>query len=400
MSASGETLHGFAFGEHLEGVPQRSLGYRLLAPAEPEPWAAEVEALARRLQAAPYPDHWPPTDLFCSVLLADGRRLIALARYGLADHTPTHRRSGLELIGVVVPSNLSVPTALAIDRWLRKRRSETDDLRALGGRHSLTEIVATVPALPAGGDPVPVLPIRLWEHGALLFAATTPSDPDQRLGLLEQGSGGAWQCLPLECAYFPLLTYAQRGPLVAWTPHLAGVALKLDSKPSDGTARPASRRRLIQAILGVAIVLLLGANLWATFTLSRRLPLDVPVETSAEPSLKPLPQPANARNGERDLFAQALHGLLQKQGGPLEWSPNQLRDTYQQLVKRDERLRVSSPEGQTLVATVSLLSRRNVGQIEAWIRDALKNKGYDAELVELACRRIHERLSAELREAP
>src|SRR5207249_6853878 len=64
-------------------------------------WAAEVEVLARRLQAAPYPDHWPPTDLFCSVLLADGRRLIALARYGLADHTPTHRRSGLELIGVV-----------------------------------------------------------------------------------------------------------------------------------------------------------------------------------------------------------------------------------------------------------------------------------------------------------
>src|SRR5207249_6058451 len=101
MSAAGVTLLGFAFGEHLEGIPPRSLGYRLLAPTEPEPWAAEVEGLARRLQAAPYPDHWPPTQLFCSLLLADGRRLIALARYGLADHTPTHRRSGLELIGVV-----------------------------------------------------------------------------------------------------------------------------------------------------------------------------------------------------------------------------------------------------------------------------------------------------------
>src|SRR5438874_5599427 len=111
MSLSDVTLHGFAFGEHLEGVPQRSLGYRLLAPAEPEPWAAEVEALARRLQAAPYPDHWPPTDLFCSVLLADGRRLIALARYGLADHTPTHRRGGLELVGAVAPGDLDRTSA-------------------------------------------------------------------------------------------------------------------------------------------------------------------------------------------------------------------------------------------------------------------------------------------------
>src|SRR5690349_5684694 len=137
MSASGVTLHAFAFGEHLEGIPRRSLGYRLLAPAEPEPWAAEVESLARRLQAAPYPDHWPPTDLFCSVLLADERRLIALARYGLADHTPSHRRSGLELIGVIAPDDVGVATALAIYRWLGQRRSETADLRTLGGRHPL-----------------------------------------------------------------------------------------------------------------------------------------------------------------------------------------------------------------------------------------------------------------------
>lgn len=400
MSASGETVYGFAYGEDLEGIPQRSLGYRLLAPAEAQPWSAEVEALARRLQAAPYPDHWPATELFCSVLLANGQRLIAVARYGLADHTASHRRSGLELIGVLVPSNLSVPTALAIYRWLRQRRLETDDLRTLGGQHALAEIVARMPALPPGGDSVPVLPIRLWEHGALLFAATSPSDPDQRLGLLEQGTGGAWQWLPLVGTDFPFLTYAQRGPLLAWTPHLAGVALKLDSKPADGAARPASRRRPIEAVLGVAIVLLLGANLWATFSLSRQLPLAVPVQAPAEPSLKPEPQSARAENGERERFAQGLHGLLLKPGSPSEWSPNQLRDLYQQLVKRDDRLRVSSPEGQALVAMVSLLSRRNLGQIEAWIRDALKNKGFDAELIELACRRIRERLSAEPREAP
>src|SRR5262245_37007204 len=101
-SAMGE-LVGFAYGEDLEGVPPRSLGYRLLAPVPAAPWCPEVEALARRLQAAPYSDHWPPTDLFCSVLLADGRRLVAVARYGLADHTPSQRRGGLELIGVLAP---------------------------------------------------------------------------------------------------------------------------------------------------------------------------------------------------------------------------------------------------------------------------------------------------------
>src|SRR5438874_10525007 len=123
MSTPSVILDGFAYGEHLEGLPPRSLGYRLLAPAEHEPWCAEVEALARRLQGAPYPDHWPPTDLFCSVLLADGRRLIAVARYGLADHTPSRRRGGLELIGVIGPGSLDVPSALAVVRWLRQRRA-------------------------------------------------------------------------------------------------------------------------------------------------------------------------------------------------------------------------------------------------------------------------------------
>src|SRR5690349_20642288 len=97
------TLDGFAYGENLEGLHRRSLGYRLLVPAEAEAWASEVESLGRRLQAAPYPDHWPPAELFCSVLLPDGRRVVALARYGLADHAPSHRRGGLELIGVVAP---------------------------------------------------------------------------------------------------------------------------------------------------------------------------------------------------------------------------------------------------------------------------------------------------------
>src|SRR5262245_30256581 len=125
MSAGAAELSGFAFGEHLDGIPPRSLGFRLLAPAGTEAWCAEVEALARRLQAAPYPDHWPPADLFCSVLLADGRRVIAAARYGLTDHTPSRRRGGLELFGVVGPSRLGVPSALAIYHWLKQARAQT-----------------------------------------------------------------------------------------------------------------------------------------------------------------------------------------------------------------------------------------------------------------------------------
>src|SRR5438128_8215250 len=108
MSATDASLRCFAYGEHLDGPAQRSLGYRLLAPARQEVWCAEVEALARRLQTTPYPDHWPPTDLFCSVLLADGARLVAVACYGLADHTPSSRRGGLELVGAVGPADLSV----------------------------------------------------------------------------------------------------------------------------------------------------------------------------------------------------------------------------------------------------------------------------------------------------
>src|SRR5262245_22104485 len=55
MSGPAVTLAGFAYGEDLDGDAQRSLGYRLLAPAAAQGWGAEVEALARQLQATPFP---------------------------------------------------------------------------------------------------------------------------------------------------------------------------------------------------------------------------------------------------------------------------------------------------------------------------------------------------------
>src|SRR3954447_15507655 len=127
MADSTPELIGFAYGEDVQAGSGRSLGYRLLVPEQSTAWGREVEALARRLQAAPYPDHWPAVDLFCSVLLSDGRRLIALARYGLSDHTPSHRRGGLKLVGVVAPAELDVGAALAVYRWLGQRLAGEDD---------------------------------------------------------------------------------------------------------------------------------------------------------------------------------------------------------------------------------------------------------------------------------
>ena len=326
MSTPSVPLEGFAYGEHLEGLPPRSLGYRLLAPPEPAPWCTEVEALARRLQGAPYPDHWPPTDLFCSVLLADGRRLIAVARYGLADHTPSQRRGGLELIGAVGPGDLDVVSSLAVYRWLQARRSQSDNLHLLGGSLALADALAAAAPAPAPSDPVPVLPIRLWQEGALLFAATAPSDPDHRLGLLEQGAGRSWQWLPLVGPDFPLAAYAQRGPLIAWTPHLAGVAVKVDRKQPEEAPRAARPAGLLLA--GAALLLLLtlltGATLWETARLRGEVAsLAAQPPAAGHPDGPPAAQPQAPRpcppttRGCR--FGDALHDLLQERLGVHDW---------------------------------------------------------------------------------
>jgi hypothetical protein len=401
MATPGVLLEGFAYGEHLEGAEPRSLGYRLLAPAHPAPWTAEVEALARRLQAAPYPDHWPPADLFCSVLLADGRRLVAVARYGLADHTVSRRRGGLELIGVVGPGNLDVPSALAVARWLRQRRAEATDLHSLGGSTPLADVLAAVPPAPAAAEPVPVLPIRLWQEGALLFAATAPRDPDHRLGLLEQGADGNWQWLPYVGADFPLQQYAQRGPVVAWTPHLAGVAVKLDHKPAEGPPRPHSRRPTLSLGLVLLLLTLLAANLWALRALHERV--GAPGQPVAEPNARPQPAaPAQsaADEGSREELAQALQRWLRSQRAVPGWSQAELQEQYQRLAAEDGRLRVQSPEARAGLGAVALLARRNPERVEALVREALAHKGYDTELINLVCRRVREAFARADREAP
>jgi hypothetical protein len=414
MSPAGAELHGFAYGEHLDALSERSMGYRLLAPAEPLPWCAEVEALARHLQNAPYPDHWPATELFCSVVLADGRRLIAVARYGLADHTPGRRRGGLELVGVVGPADLEAAQARAVYHWLKKRRSETDDLHALGGTFSLAEATAAAPPPPAPPDPTPVLPVRVWQAGALLFAATTPSDPDHRLNLLEQGAGGNWQWLPLVGGDFPVPLYAQRGPLVAWTPHLAGVALKLENR-SAAAAAPAGRpaRRFVGGVgllLLLALAALSGLNLWTTLSLSRQVAAAGKVER--EPEGQPAPaarnggQPAaapGAADESRDRFARALCELVQERGGrhELTQSRAELLARYERLARehKDLQLADSDTEGKLAVGAVDVLGGRSADRVEELVRKALTDKGFHPTLVKTACDFVHEQLSADLKDA-
>jgi hypothetical protein len=419
MSDAGGELVGFAYGEYLEGDPPRSLGYRLLTADEGEPWGAEVEALARRLQAAPYPDHWPEADLFCSVLLGDGRRLVALARYGLCDHTPGHRRGGIELVGVVAPGDLGPAEALAIYRWLRQWRTAAEDPGGLQGHFPLADVLAAAPA-PPGGMPSPVLPVRLWQEGVLLFAASAPADPDQHLRLLEQAVGPTWQWLPLVGPDCPLECYARRGPLVAWTAHLTGVALQLNHKPLElAGSRAVARGRAIHSpwpavlagSLAFLLLVLLGANFWSLSRLHEKL-ASAPAAQAAPPSPKPShekPAPGSAEvpqagTAGRDRFVTALGRLVREESGGKEWPDERqvLLGHYHRLVEKDEGLRVGEgdEQAQLTVAAVSVLAGRSADRIEETVRKALSDKGFSDKLIQAACEHIHEQFVHDVKRGP
>ncbi len=410
MSSVENELTGFAYGEQVDSVQQRSLGYRLMIPAQPEPWSKEVEALARRLQTTAYSDHWPPMDLFCSVLVADGRRLVAVARYGLADHTPSKRRGGLELVGVLGPARLDVPTALAIYHGLKRKRASVDDLHAFAGRFSIQDFSNGAQSTEARNDPMPVLPVRLWQDGAFLFAASAPSDPDHHLQLLEQNAGNAWQWLPLVGPDFPLATYTPRGPLIAWTPHLAGVALKIDRKAAETVAHGAQRSPLWPrlALVGMIIILfaLLAGNLWSIYLLHQRLqgaPSLTPQSAGVgEVVTRPAPVtiPAAARASDsRERFAEALASLLRDRGARREGELGKMRlvARYDRLVRERPDLRLSDEDvdGKVAVALVSVLAERNADHIEEVMQKALAKKGFDDRLVKLACEFVRDQFALE-----
>jgi hypothetical protein len=246
------------------------------------------------------------------------------------------------------------------------------------------------------------LPVRLWQEGVLLFAALAPSDPDARLALLEQRAVPHWQWLPLVGPDFPVQTYAQRGPLVAWSPNLLGVAVKLEPKPAAAPYRPAPRRHRVLAGGVVLVLLLLTANLWATLSLPSRLPAGGkpgPAEGPRSKATSAGPQGAP----EREKFARALHRLLQKEAAPgeLKASDRLYRKQYNSLLAQDNDLSVDSEEGKAVVGAVSVLARRRLDRIETLIRRALPSKkGFDPELVDLACEHVRAELAAGIDKGP
>jgi hypothetical protein len=254
---------------------------------------------------------------------------------------------------------------------------------------------------------VPILPIRLWQEGALLFAATAPTEPDHRIGMLEQGAGSKWQWLPLVGGDFPLPTYAQRGPLIAWTPHLAGVALKMD-RPSLDAPRPLGREQrwaapaIACALL--ALVALTAANLWATLHGNQA------TDSAAAPRTADAPLPESKTSGTsnadqaRQAFANALNLLLTERGGQPEWDTirEQLLARYDRVARgnKDLRLPETDVKGRMTIGYVLLLNERSARRIEDAIKKALANRGFDAELVNVACQRVREQLIEEARKGP
>ncbi len=394
-------LEAFAYGEHLEQGQGRSLGFRLLIPEVSQSWSAEVETLARRLQSAPFPDHWTTTDLFCSVLLADGQRLVALARYGLEDHTPGKRRGGLELMGVVGPKTLSVTATLAIYQWLRGRCAAMDAVSHFTGKFDLVEVLAELAAPPPIGDLVPVLPIRMWQEGAPAFRSHDGSRSRSSLG----AAGTQHQSsLAMAAVYrrvdFPLATYTQRGPIVAWTPHLTGVALKFDHPPAL-SASPHLKSQSFSWLMGFVVLLffgLLAANAWYLWRLEHRLsvaqtaPATHPLAGQDRPEAK-RSDPSDPKLGDKDQLARALYQYLRMHGGFQDSRKDHYLRTYERLVAIDESLQVAGIEGKLAIGALSSLTRRKTpAQVHALILDAGEKKGIDEKILEIIAERVSQRM--------
>jgi hypothetical protein len=150
-------------------------------------------------------------------------------------------------------------------------------------------------------------------------------------------------------------------------------------------------------ILGLALLVSVLVNLWALvgtwpkLTPPNQAELPAPAESPRTSS-----QPASRESAAGDEFARGLYRLLQKTRSAEGWTSTELVKHYEHSVNNDERLKVSDREAKAAIGTVSLLSLRSTARIESIIREALTKKGYDPELVNLACRRIRERFAQDL----
>lgn len=381
-----KTWEGFVYGEERDG--SRSLGFKLLAPRAVA-WSAEVEGLARKLQACPYPETWRPAELFCSLLLEDGRRLVGVARYGLRDHSPGQRPGGLELLGAVGPANISLERARALAHYLATRRTELDDPVGLAGAID----AQSLPATPATAPCPSLLPLQPSKEGVWLITGVFPEQPDQCLSILDQ-AGPAWQWLPYCGPDFPFDAYAHRGSLIAWTPPRSDLAVFLQR--TEPVALPQAVKSNAWAWLFAGLlVLLVALNAAGWWFLPHRLPATKEGDSPA-PVVDKTPS-APAPTQAREKYGEALYRLLaSRTGGELLKDDKALRHHYQRLLQTDPELRCDQAQGQIVVGAVDHLAGYNPDRVARLIMEEFADKkGFDGEVVRLISDRVRQRLAAE-----
>jgi hypothetical protein len=209
--------------------------------------------------------------------------------------------------------------------------------------------------------------------------------------------------LPLIGPDFPLSTFAQRGPLLAWTPHLAGVAFKLDPSPPVAIApRPVRQSRLpwIGAVgTGLVFTGLLVANLWYMIRVHQLVsaaPNVEPPQRVEAPSTSP---PHPAKDASRERFARALYEVLVEKGAQRELQQEKAvqLERYDGLVRRhpDLQLDAKNEPGKLAVAATAVLAGRGAASIEESVRKALSGKGFSDRLINAACEHVSEQFVAE-----
>src|SRR5262249_10305931 len=156
-------------------------------------------------------------------------------------------------------------------------------------------------------------------------------------------------------------------------------ALKLDRPPADLPVPPPENRRpvghLVAALL-VVLVLLTGANLWATLSLGNRIAAGGASDSGSDSRGHSATLAVRGTTGEeaRDRFAEALHDLLVAQNGAREWSQAQdrLLAHYEQLVREHPQLRVQDAnlKGKLAVGALGVLSQRSAGRVQEAVKKA------------------------------
>jgi hypothetical protein len=93
-----------------------------------------------------------------------------------------------------------------------------------------------------------------------------------------------------------------------------------------------------------------------------------------------------------------------ERGGQPEWEAihDQLIARYERAARENQNLRLPDDDvkGRSAVGAVLLLNERSARKIEETIKKALNNRGFDAELVNVACQRVREQLMEEVRRNP